>query len=427
MTGAFAGLTPCVHCGFCLQSCPTLLVTGDEADGPRGRIVLMQALDRGALAPDDPGLTLHLDRCLGCRACEPVCPSGVVYGPALEEARRRIAERRPVSPLARLVLAVMAEDGVRRVVLGMARAVRPLARWFAGAGRIGFAAGMLDGTKPADRRTGGPTRAPGATDTALAQEPRSAGPSVRRSAVFLGCIQRDLFSHVNRDAEYALRINGYAVTGVPGQGCCGALHAHAGLHEEAVALARRNVRAFAAAPDAAIAVTAAGCGAMLKSYGALLADDPLRDAAEAVARRVRDVTELLAEAGPRPGGPLPLRVAYDPPCHLLHAQRVDEAPRQVLRAIPALQLVAHEEAELCCGSAGVYGLLQPAMSRAVLDRKVTALCAAGPDVIATGNPGCAMQLRAGLLAAGRTTPVVHPVELLARSYDTASRALHSAS
>lgn len=414
MTG-FAGLAPCVHCGFCLQSCPTYLVTGDEADSPRGRIVLMRQLARGDLAPEDAGLTLHLDRCLGCRACEPVCPSGVEYGPALEAARERIATRRPVSPLARLVLHVMAQPMVRRSVLRVARILRPFAARLAGSGRLGFGWGML----AASRRVGG--RADGrlggrAGEWMLESAAPPAQPPIRPTAIFAGCIQADLFAHVNAAAARTLAANAVPVVHVTGQGCCGALHAHAGLLEDARSLARANVRAFAAAPDALVAATAAGCGAMLRSYGELLADDPLAPAARTLAARVRDVTELLADRGPRQGAALPLRVAYDAPCHLVHAQRVTEPPHAVLRAIPGLAVTPHEETDVCCGSAGIYSLLEPALSRAVLERKVAALVAVAPDVVATGNPGCVMQIGAGLRAAGVRTPVVHPVELLDRSY-----------
>lgn len=404
----FDGLDPCVHCGFCLQSCPTFLVTGDEADGPRGRIVLMRALAAGALPPDDRGVVEHLDRCLGCRGCEPVCPSGVRYGPALEAARLRVAGSRPVPGLARLVLGVMARAAVRRPLLALARTFRPLAGLLAGGGRLGFAAGMLAATapwraSPGRRKGSGGPRAPATTP----------------AAVFAGCVQADLFGHVNAAAARTLAVNGYAVRQVEGQGCCGALHAHAGLRDDARALARANVAAFARHPDAAVAVTAAGCGAMLAAYGELLADDPLAGEARALVARTRDVTVLLQDAGPRAGAPLSLRVAYDPPCHLLHAQRVSEAPRAVLEAVPELALVAHDESELCCGSAGIYGLLQPDLSRAVLARKISALRDAAPDVVATGNPGCAMQLGAGLRAAGLRVDVAHPVELLDRSYAAA--------
>jgi len=416
---SFAGLDPCVHCGFCLQSCPTFLVTGDESDSPRGRIVLMRSLARGELQPADAGLVFHLDRCLGCRACEPVCPSGVSYGPALEEARRLIAAKRPAPFSVRLTASVFAEPALRTPLMALARLVRPLARHFSGRSRVGFLAGMLAATKAdglAVRRSGG---------QAVAQEvgrvvDPTAGPADRRTAaLFRGCIMDGLFAHVHQATERTLRANGYRLVNVPGQGCCGALHAHAGLHHDAVALARANVAAFNRAPEATIVVNAAGCGAILKEYPRLLGGSVAfggAAAAEQWARRVVDVTEALASVGPRPGAPLPLTVAYDPPCHLLHAQRVADAPLKVLEVIPALQRVAHSEADLCCGSAGSYSLTQPALSREVLDRKVAALANGKLDAVATGNPGCAMQIGAGLRAAGRDVPVVHPVELLDRSY-----------
>lgn len=408
MTG-FSGLASCVHCGFCLQRCPTYVATGDEADGPRGRIVLMQRLERDAAAAADPTLRRHLDRCLGCRACEPVCPSGVSYGPALEAARAVLARTRPISPVTRLVLDVVASPPVRAPLLAAARALRPLADRLAGWGRGRFMLGMLAGSRPwRPTRTSGSDAAPPASDRG-------------EVAVFEGCVQRDLFGHVNDAAARTLGANGYRVRRVRGQGCCGALHAHAGDRAAARRLARANVRAFQQSPSARIAATAAGCGATLKDYGALLADDPLAAAARDVAARVHDVTELLAAAGPAPGGTLDLTVAYDAPCHLVHAQGVADAPRAVLAAIAGLRLVEHREADACCGSAGVYSLVQPELARAVLERKLGALAAAAPDVVATGNPGCAMQIAAGLRASGRRTPVAHPVELLDAAYAAAGR------
>jgi glycolate oxidase iron-sulfur subunit len=221
---------------------------------------------------------------------------------------------------------------------------------------------------------------------------------------------------VNAAAARTLAVNGFALVDAPAQGCCGALHAHAGDLEGARALARANVRALSGRPDALIAATAAGCGAMLRGYGDLLASDPLAEEARGLAGRVRDVTELLAEAGPRAGGEVRARVAYDAPCHLLHAQRVDAAPLAVLAAVPGIEVLAHAEADVCCGSAGIYSLLQPALSHAVLRRKVEALTSVEPDVVVTGNPGCAMQIAAGLAAAGAATPVAHPVEVLDASY-----------
>lgn len=224
-----------------------------------------------------------------------------------------------------------------------------------------------------------------------------------------------LFSHVHDATVRTLAANGLAAGEVAGQGCCGALHAHAGLVAEARALARVNVAAFGDG-DAPIVVNSAGCGAMLKDYWHLLPDD---GAAAAFAARVRDVTESLAERGPVVGAPLGLRIAYDPPCHLLHAQGVADAPRRVLAAIPDAELIETPGAARCCGSAGLYGLVQPEMSRAVLAPKIEELRVAAPDVVATGNPGCQLQIGAGLAAAGVTAEVRHPVELLDRSYRVA--------
>ncbi|HWP36005.1 MAG TPA: heterodisulfide reductase-related iron-sulfur binding cluster [Gemmatimonadales bacterium] len=424
--GAFAGLAPCVHCGFCLQSCPTYLVTGDEADSPRGRILLLRALEHGELPPHDRALIHHVDRCLGCRACEPVCPSGVSYAPALEEARRRFAEVRPTPAAVRLVLTVMAEPLVRAPLLALARLVRPVATPLArmlGATRVGFLAGMLAATNGSDRRIGGSAGRRGAGPAGLGLDralSRSTEPPTRRSAViFRGCIMDGLFSHVHRATARTLAVNGYTLVAAPGQTCCGALHAHAGFEEDARALARRNVAALGRAGADRIVVNAAGCGAALKEYGRLLAGDPLEPAARAVAARVRDVTEALAETGPRPGAPVPLSVAYDPPCHLLHAQRITHEPLAVLDAVPGLRRVPLDEAELCCGSAGSYSLSEPELSREIIARKVAAIERANPDVVATGNPGCVMQIGAGLRTRGLAIPVVHPVEILDQSYRAA--------
>jgi glycolate oxidase iron-sulfur subunit len=222
-----------------------------------------------------------------------------------------------------------------------------------------------------------------------------------------------LFDHVHEATRRTLEANGYRVVEVRGQACCGALHEHAGDRAGAVALARTNLAAFVAAADYVV-VNSAGCGALLKDYGHLLGDA----GAAAFGARVRDVTELLAERGPRRGGPLPLDVAYDAPCHLLHAQRVHEAPLAVLRAIPELRLRLLPGSERCCGSAGIFSMLEPAMSRAVLDDKIRSFAQAAPrpDLVATGNPGCLMQIGAGLRAAELPVGAVHPVELLDWSY-----------
>lgn len=404
----FRGLDPCVHCGFCLQVCPTYRVTSDEADSPRGRIVLMRGLERGRLPANEPTLAYHLDRCLGCLACEPSCPSGVDYGSALESARALLIQARPIPRIARAVNAVMANRPLRRSLLWAARVSRRTARLFAGKSRLGFMMGMLGATRGLS-----PQRQHG-TNSVVARA-SSAG----SCALLTGCIMEGLFPHVNDATVRTLTVNGYRLVHVPEQGCCGALHAHVGQHDRALHLARQNVRAFASFPDSVIVVNSAGCGAMLKNYGGMLAGDPLESDAAALANRVRDVSELLAERGPLRGKPVSLRIAYDPPCHLLHAQRIADPPLQLLDSIPGTQRAQHADAAMCCGSAGSYSLTTPKLSQAVLANKVAALLAADLDVVATGNPGCIMQLGAGLLSRGSRVPVVHPVEILDRSYELA--------
>lgn len=405
--GGFEGLDACVHCGFCLQACPTFLATGDESDSPRGRIELMRALERGELTATDNALSYHLDRCLGCRGCEPVCPSGVQYGRGLEAARRRIADARGVSRLARLALWALTARGISGVVYWFARLLRAtgLPRLFAGSGRVRFAMGMLAATSPAAK--GG------------ARRHRAAQKHAAPALLFRGCIQQGLFSHVHDATVRTLHVNGYDVREVPGQACCGALHAHAGLLDQARALARANVAAFGDGADP-IVVNSAGCGALMKEYGHLLGTAQ----GEQFGSRVRDVTELLAGdamRGPLAGEPLDLHVAYDPPCHLLHAQGVAVPPLKVFAAIPLLELVPVPGAAECCGSAGLFTLLEPEMSRAVLAVKIERLREAAAQVVATGNPGCQMQLGAGLAAAGIATRVRHPVELLDDAYRAAGR------
>jgi len=411
--GGFEGLDACVHCGFCLQACPTFLATGDESDSPRGRIELMRALERGELAETDLALSYHLDRCLGCRGCEPVCPSGVHYGHGLEAARSRISAVRGVPRLARLALWALTTPGVSGFVYWLARLLRAtgIPRLLAGWGRFRFAMGMLAATKPQRRVAFGVRRRHlpfnAARDTPHAVQ------------IFRGCVMQGLFSHVHDATIRALDVNGYQVREVQGQGCCGALHAHAGLLDEARALARMNIEAFGGSDDP-IVVNSAGCGALMKEYGHLLGDEE----GEKFGARVRDVTELLAGdamKGPAPGAPLDLHVAYDPPCHLLHAQGVAVPPLKLFAAIPLLELVPVPGAAECCGSAGLFTLLEPEMSRAVLDAKLERLREAAPQVVATGNPGCLMQLGAGLAAVGLRAQVRHPVELLDDAYRAAGR------
>ena len=402
----YSSLDPCVHCGFCLPACPTYLATGDESDSPRGRIVLMRALERGEIGADDDALVQHLDACLGCLGCEPVCPSGVGYGRGIQTAREQLFASRGPSPLAAAVLGVFGRDWVWRPAFTLARWLRAtgLPRVLAGSGRAGFGMGMLAASAPGAARSSGSGERP-----ALASAPAAA----ETVALFRGCVMDTLFGHVHDATRRTLEANGYRVVEVEGGVCCGALHEHAGHRAAAEALARRNVEALAGAADW-IVVNSAGCGALLKAYGHLLGTD----AAAELAARVRDVSELLAERGPVPGGELPLEVAYDAPCHLQHAQRVHAAPLAVLAAVPGLRLRLLPSFDKCCGSAGIYSVLRPDMARAVLDLKIDSFARADPrpDVVATGNPGCLMQIGAGLRAAGLEIRVAHPVELLDESY-----------
>ena len=397
----FTALDPCVHCGFCLPACPTYLATGDEADSPRGRIVLMRALERGEVSADDPALTQHLDACLGCRGCEPACPSGAGYGQGLEAAREILAQKRGIAPAARAILAVFSHRFIWRTVLTAARWFRVTglpARWASGT-RFGFGMGMLASTKRTQKSRAFP-------DFHISHS----APTV---ALFRGCVMDTVFRHVNDATRRVLEANGYRVVDISGQGCCGALHEHAGDRRQAKSLARQNVKAFESRAHY-IVVNSAGCGALLKEYGHLLGTGE----AQAFGACVRDVSELLAAKGPRQGGPLPLDVVYDAPCHLQHAQKIQAEPLAVLRAIPELRLRLLPGSDKCCGSAGIYSTLHPDMARAVLDDKIRGIAAAAPipRIVTTGNPGCHMHIGAGLRAAGIDATVLHPVELLDESY-----------
>jgi glycolate oxidase iron-sulfur subunit len=403
---ALPGIMTCVHCGFCLQACPTYRVLGDENDSPRGRVLLMRAVVEGELGLDDPSFKTHIDRCLGCRGCETACPSGVPYGHLLEAARETMRrEGRPLPLVARLILWMFPRPALLRPALWGARLLRAtrlpalLARL---PGRLGFAMGMLAASAPPVPSRPYTRRGSGARG---------------RVAVLEGCVMEGLFAATNRATERTLRANDYALVDAPGQRCCGALHAHAGDAETARALARRNIAAFERSAADFVAANAAGCGAMMKDYGNLLREDPeWADRAAALSAKVRDVSELLASAGPAPGAPLPLRITYDAPCHLLHAQRVARAPLDVLAAIPGLDVVPLTDADQCCGAAGIYNLLEPQTSGAVLTPKVAHVAETGAAYVATGNPGCLMQIGAGLAQARVGARVVHPVDLLDASY-----------
>jgi glycolate oxidase iron-sulfur subunit len=405
LADALPGINACVHCGFCLQACPTYLNLEDENDSPRGRIFLMRSLLEGTVAPGDPSVQQHIDQCLGCRACEPVCPSGVPYGQLLEATRATLKESRPTPFIARLILVVFEREWLLRPAMFFSRllAATPIPTLLSGIkGRLGFAMAMLASTGRSIERS--------------RYEPRSTG---QRGTVALlrGCVMDGLFSATNRATARVLRVNDYAIVAAGGQKCCGALHAHAGHLEAARSLARSNIAAFERSGAAYIAANAAGCGAIMKEYGHLLKDDPeWHDRAENLSKKVRDVSELLAAAGPREGGPLPIRVTYDAPCHLQHAQRIVEQPLSVLAAIPGLELVPLHDSDQCCGSAGIYNLIEPETSDAVLDPKLANIRATRAAWVATGNPGCLMQIGAGLIRAEIPARSIHPVDLLDASY-----------
>jgi glycolate oxidase iron-sulfur subunit len=408
---ARAGLDACVHCGFCMQACPTYLALDDENDSPRGRLFLMRSMLEGTLPPDDPTARGHLDKCLGCRACETVCPSGVPYGHLLEATRATLTKRRPIPLVGRLMLAVFAHPVLMRAAMRVAQVMRTsrlsslLA--FVMPGKLGTALSMLEATRPALASRSYAARGNGERGTV---------------AILEGCVMDGLYATTNAATQRTLTVNGYRCAKAGGQACCGALHAHAGDLTSARKMAKRNIAAFERSGADVIASNAAGCGAMLKEYGQLLSDEPeWADRANRIAAKARDVTELLAAAGPVEGGKLEMRVTYDAPCHLLHAQRISAPPLKVLAAIPGLTVVPLVDSDQCCGAAGIYNLLEPATSAAVLEPKLANIANTKADFVATGNPGCLMQIGAGLRREGSDTRVIHPVDLLDASYGERGR------
>jgi glycolate oxidase iron-sulfur subunit len=457
-------LLACIHCGLCLEACPTYVATGDENDGPRGRIYLMRAVEEGRLSAAVDTFRRHIDRCLGCRACESACPAGVEYGQLLEAARADLAatreQRSLTDTLLRFVLRhVWLHPARLRFAFTLARLTRDtgLPRLLRATKlprlltpRLDLALALLAGSAPVSlsadgavesahaaaaspRRTSPPAHgglgddAPrtGTPSTSAAQT-QSSTPSTpvvqaqvsTRALLFEGCVTEGLFARVNRATERVLRANDCAAVRPRGQVCCGALHAHAGDLAGARRLARQNIEAFTDGAETPIVTNAGGCGAMLASYAHLLADDELYAArARAFAARVRDVSQQLRATGLRAGAPLdaPL-TTYDASCHLLHGQRAALEPLATLRAIPALRFVPLAGSDVCCGGAGVYNLIETELSARVLAEKLRHIRATGAELLATGNPGCHMQLSAGAQLDGLTLRVCHPIELLDESY-----------
>ena len=374
----------CVHCGFCLPTCPTYGLWSEEMDSPRGRIVLMKQLDGGEISPE---LVTHIDRCLGCMACVTACPSGVQYDLLVNRGRAEI-ERRYVRP--------RAERLKRRAIFAMfpyhrrMRALVPLLP-FAKLGRP--IPKVRELARLAPRR---PPRTPALDEVTPARGERRG-----RVGFLQGCVQRAYFPHVNRATVEVLAAEGYEVFAPAALRCCGSLELHAGEAERAERRAQDVIGAFAG--EELIVTNAAGCGSGMKEH------DGLRD-------RVRDVTELLAAHEPQaPRREVRLKVAYHDACHLAHAQAVREQPRALLRSIPGLELVEPEGWEICCGSAGIYNLTNPDSAAELGRQKAERLLATGAEAIAAANPGCTLQIQAHLRELGRDLPVYHPMELLHRA------------
>src|SRR5258705_10171586 len=400
----------CIHCGMCLESCPTSLPTRLETESPGGRIHLMQQLSAGRLEATD-SLRLHLDRCLACRACEAVCPSGVGYGALIENARAALEERDAQhSSLGRWA------RGLALGLLGDPARLEGVAGLLSLYGRGGLRR-LLRASGLRERLPRGPRRieglSPPLTRPRYQAQPAPAAP-IARVALLLGCVMRVAYGDVHTATARVLGHFGVEVVDTPGQLCCGALHAHAGARDAAKDLARRNIAAFEAVHIDAIVVDAAGCGAHLKGYGHLLADDPeWHDRANAFAARVRDVTEYLAAvSGDAPLGRLALRASYQAACHLAHAQRITQQPIAPLGRVEGLELLEMGESDVCCGSAGSYNLQQPVLADALLARKLDAIAATGVDVVGSPNPGCMLQIASGLADRGQSTRVLHVVEVL---------------
>jgi len=413
------GVNQCVHCGLCLAYCPTFSILGTEMDSPRGRIFLIKSMAEGRIGLTDSAAA-HLDLCLGCRACETVCPSGVPYGQLIEAARADIERQRPGGPLRRLFrwvnfsvilphprLLSLAAAGLRFYqVSGLQRLVRA-------SGVLRLLPGPLASWEPLLPSI------PAAADRAPLPAVTPAD-GVKRATVGLltGCVQQVAFGPQNRATARVLARNGVEVIAPRTQTCCGALHAHGGEHDTALELARKTIIAFESAGVEQVVVNTSGCGAHMKAYGTLLADDPKwAERARRFAGRVSDISEFLAREPLRgPLRPLARTVTYHDPCHVAHGQKIRKEPRALLHQIPGLTVKELHEADWCCGSAGTYNLTQPEMAGQLQRRKIENIRATGAEAVITANPGCIIQIQQGLAGGARPIRVLHIVELLDEAY-----------
>lgn len=414
---AFASLAPltplldkCVHCGFCLPACPSYLLTGRETDSPRGRIYAMRAGMESRLDMT-PTVVSHFDTCLGCMACETACPSGVKYGPLIEQTRAAVEthHERPAAErgFRNLLFATLPHPGRLRWLALPLLLAGPLKR-----------STFLRALLPARLRpllTLAPEVEVGALLRDTPETTPARGERRLRVGLVTGCVQRAFFGSVNDATARVLAAEGCEVAAPPSQGCCGALALHAGEADEARAYARRLIETFERANVDLVAINAAGCGSAMKEYGHLLRDDPAWAArAQAFAGKVRDVSEVLAELGPArsPRHPVDATVAYHDACHLSHAQGVRKQPRDLLAEIPGLTVVPVTEPDVCCGSAGIFNLTQPEMAAQLGQRKAANLAASGASLVVTSNPGCLLQIQAAARDQGHDLRVLHLVQVL---------------
>ena len=401
----------CVHCGFCLPSCPTYVLWQEEMDSPRGRVYLMKAGLDGR-AEMTPTFVSHFDACLGCMGCVTACPSGVQYGPLIEKTRAQI-ERHYVRPLGErlfrwMLFALLPYPSRLRVAMAPLVVVGPLLRALERVlpRRIRSLVAVAPQPTFASLTTNAPEHTP------------AVGAPRMKVAILTGCVQRLAFADVNQATIDVLAAEGCTVEAPPAQGCCGALALHAGNIDQARELAKHNIGVFERASVDRIVVNAAGCGSSMKEYGELFHDDPAwADRARAFSAKVRDVSEALIEAGePRATRhPIKARVVYHDACHLAHAQGVRAQPRELLAAIPGIELLTPAESDICCGSAGIYNLVQPEPAAQLGERKARHIAALKPDMIATGNPGCTLQIAAAGRRLGYDWKILHPIELIDRS------------
>ena len=413
-------LDRCVHCGLCLNACPTYRELGLEMDSPRGRVYQMVQVSCGA--PITPSYEEHIGLCLACRGCESACPSGVPYGRMVEDARCQIEAQVKRGPGAqwlrnfvfrKLLVSRRALTAAGTLLYlfeaaGLKRLMRVLG-FFRLAGRLGDIAQLA------------PPAEPPFFFRQIGKTFPAEGTERHRVAFLSGCIANVSFARLNEATVRVLQKNGCEVVIPAGQGCCGALHVHAGLRGDAQKLARRNIDALENGRYDAILTNAAGCGSTLKEYGELLADDPQYSAkAHEFAARMRDVTEFLAGIElNREMQPVNAAVTYQDSCHLAHGQRVRTAPRKLLAAIPGLEFREMRGADICCGSAGIYNVVQNEMAMQILASKMKSVNATDAGIVATANPGCLLQLQAGVRLHGKGQKVMHVVELLDRAYGSA--------